>query len=127
MIKFRAPAQFVRVLALAAFLLAAIQTASADPQWKECNLINHTDRTISEALICVSGQDINEVGEAIFAGEPLQNGEGFNFLYNAERQYYHFRIVFDNGDFVDWEKVDCDNMSKITFFKDGANYREQVN
>ena len=128
MINFRTSANLVRVLALAAFLLASIQTASADPQWKDCDLINYTDRTVTEIYMCAVEYDINEYGTNILAGQPpLQNGAGFTIQYNAEHRYYNLRAVFDNGEFVDWENVDCENMSKITLYKNGPDYRAQVN
>ena len=126
MINFRISANLVKVLALAAFLLASIQTASAEPQWTNCDVINYTDRTVVEVYICAADHDINTEGNQVFTGDSLKNGEGFTFQYNAEYRYYDLRAVFDNGEFVDWNNMDCENMSKITLLKEGADYRAQV-
>ena len=127
MINFRTSANLVKVLALAAFLLASIQTASA-AEWKDCELYNYTDRTVTEVYMCAVEYDINEYGMNNLEGlPPLQNGASILIQYNAEYRYYNLKVVFDNGEFVDWENVDCNNMSKITLYKNGSDYRAQVN
>lgn len=128
MIKFRASAHFVRVLALAAFLLATIQTASAAEEWKDCELFNFTDRTVTQVYLCAADVDINQYGTNILEGHPpLKNGEGIPIQYPAEHRYYNLRAVFDNGDVVDWQNVDCNNMQRIMLFNDGADYKIRTN
>ena len=58
---------------------------------------------------------------------PLKNGDGIAVQYPAEHRYYNFRIVFDNGDFVDWQNVDCNDMQRIMLFNDGADYKIRTN
>ena len=62
MINFSKPAQVVKVLALAAFLLASVQTASAADDMKDCELFNFTDRTVTQVYMCAADVDINEYG-----------------------------------------------------------------
>ena len=128
MINFRTSANLVRVLALAAFLLATIQTASAADDRKDCDLFNFTDRVVTQVYMCAADVDINEYGTNILEGlPPLQNGASIPIQYPAQYRYYNLKVVFDNGEFVDWENVDCNNMSKITLYKNGSDYRAQVN
>ena len=128
MINFCTSANLVKVLVLTAFLLASIQTASAAEKWKTCDLSNYTDHTITELYMWVSGYDINEVGKNMLEGQPpVKNGETLKVNYNAEHRYYNVRVIFDNGDLTDWEKLDCKNLERITLFKDGEVYRAKVN
>lgn len=128
MIKFHTPAHFVKVLALAAFLLATIQTASAADDRKDCDLFNFTDRVVTQVYMCAADVDINQYGTNILEGQPpLKNGEGIPIQYPAEHRYYNFRIVFDNGDFVDWQNFDCADMHRVTFFNDGDSYKIRSN
>lgn len=127
MINFRAPAQVVKVLALAAFIVAAIQMTASAEEWKDCALYNYTDRTVTQVYLCAADVDINEYGKNILEGlPPLKNGEGIPIQYPAEHRYYTLRAVFDNGEFADWENIDCNDMQRITLFKDGELYRVQI-
>ena len=128
MIKFSKPAQVVKVLALAAFLLASIQTASAADDRKDCDLFNFTDRVVTQVYMCAADVDINEYGTNILEGlPPLKNGEGIPIQNPAEHRYYNLRAVFDNGDVVDWQNVDCNDMQRIMLFNDGADYKIRTN
>ena len=128
MIKFNKPAQVVKVLALTAFLLASIQTASAADDRKDCDLFNFTDRVVTQVYMCAADVDINEYGTNILEGlPPLKNGEGIPIQYPAEHRYYNLRIVFDNGDFVDWDNLDCAGMERLILFNDGADYKIRTN
>ena len=114
-------------MAIAAFLFATTQMTASAEEWKDCELFNYTDRTVTEIYMCAVEYDINEYGTNILAGQPpLQNGAGFTIQYNAEHRYYNLRAVFDNGEFVDWENLDCNDMQRITLFKDGELYRVQI-
>lgn len=124
MIKFHAPAQVIKVLTLTAFLLASIQTASAAEEWKDCELFNFTDRVVTQVYMCAADVDINKYGKNMLEGRsPLKNGDGIAVQYPAEHRYYNFRIVFDNGDFVDWQNLDCADMHRLILFNDGADYK----
>ena len=128
MINFRTSAQVVKVLALAAFLVAAAQVTASAEEWKDCEMFNFTDRTISQIYMCAADVDINQYGKNMLEGRSLlKNGEGIIVQYPAEYRYYNFRIVFDNGNFVDWPKFDCADMHRVIFFNDGADYRVRTN
>ena len=128
MINFSKPAQVVKVLALAAFLLASVQTASAADDMKDCELFNFTDRTVTQVYMCAADVDINEYGMNILEDlPPLQNGASIPIQYPAQYRYYNLRIVFDNGNFVDWSNFDCADMHRIIFFNDGADYKVRSN
>lgn len=129
MIKFSASAQVVRVLALAAFMLATIQpTVFAADDLNDCELFNFTDRVVTQVYMCAAEVDINKYGTNILEGlPPLKNGEGIPIQYPAQYRYYNFRIVFDNGDFVDWSNLDCNNTQCIMLFNDGADYKVRTN
>lgn len=128
MINFRTPAQVVKVLALAAFIIAAAQVTASAEEWKDCEMFNFTDRTVTQVYMCAADVDINEYGKNMLEGrQPLKNGEGIAVQYPAEHRYYNFRIVFDNGDVVDWKNFDCADMHRIIFFNDGAEYKIRAN
>ena len=128
MIKFRESAQVVKVFVLAAFIIAAAQVTASAEEWKECEMFNFTNRTVTQVYMCAADVDINEYGKNMLEGRsPLKNGDGIAVQYPAEHRYYNVRIVFDSGDFVDWPNFDCADMHRITFFNDGEDYKIRMN
>ena len=128
MINFRTSANLVRVLALAAFLLASIQTTASAENLQSSNLFNYTGHSIVEFYSCPAGSNIDQNGTNLFEGmPPLNNGESIGITYDADQCYYTIKAVFDDGMFALWENVDCNNMSTMTIYKNGEDYKVRIN
>ena len=85
MINFRTPAQVVKVLALAAFIIAAAQVTASAEEWKDCEMFNFTDRTVTQVYMCAADVDINQYGKNMLEDRQLlKNGEGIAVQYPAE-------------------------------------------
>lgn len=124
----RISANLVKVLALAAFLLASIQTTVSAENLQSSNLFNYTGHSIVEFYSCPAGSNIDQNGTNLFEGmPPLNNGESIGITYDADQRYYTIKAVFDNGMFALWENVDCNNMSTMTIYKNGEDYKVRIN
>ena len=124
----RISANLVKVLALAAFLLASIQTTVSAENLQSSNLLNYAGHSIVEFYSCPAGSDIYQNGTNLFEEmPPLNNGESIGITYDADQRYYTIKAVFDNGMFALWENVDCNNMSTMTIYKNGEDYKVRIN
>lgn len=128
MINFRTSANLVKVLALAAFLLASIQTTASAENLQSANLLNYAGHSIVEFYSCPPGTDIEQNGKNLLEGmPPLNNGASISITYDADQPNYTIKAVFDDGMFAIWENVDCSEMITMTIYKNGEDYKVRIN
>ena len=128
MINFRTSANLVRVLALAAFLLASIQTTVSAENLQSSTLLNYAGHSIVEFYSCPPGTDIEQNGKNLLEGmPPLNNGGSISITYDADQPHYTIKAVFDDGMFAIWENVDCSEMITMTIYKNGEDYKVRIN
>ena len=128
MISFRTFANFVKVLALTAFLLATIQTPASAENLQSATLLNYAGNSIVEFYSCPPGSDIDQNGRNLLEGmPPLNNGASISITYDADQPHYTIKAVFDDGMFALWENVDCTEMTTMTIYKNGEDYKVRIN
>ena len=119
---------FVKVLALAAFLLASIQTTVSAENLQSSTLLNYAGNSIVEFYSCPTGSDIEQTGKNLLEGmPPLNNGASISITYDADQPHYTIKAVFDDGMFALWENVDCTEMTTMTIYKNGEYYKVRIN
>lgn len=119
---------FVKVLALAAFLLASIQTTVSAENLQSSTLLNYAGNSIVEFYSCPTGSDIEQTGKNLLEGmPPLNNGASISITYDADQPHYTIKAVFDDGMFAIWENVDCSEMITMTIYKNGEDYKVRIN
>ena len=119
---------FVKVLALAAFLLASIQTTVSAENLQSSTLLNYAGNSIVEFYSCPTGSDIEQTGKNLLEGmPPLNNGASISITYDADQPHYTIKAVFDDGMFALWENVDCTEMTTMTIYKNGEDYKVRIN
>ena len=119
---------FVKVLALAAFLIATIQTPASAENLQSATLLNYAGNSIVEFYSCPPGSDIEQTGKNLLEGmPPLNNGASISITYDADQPNYTIKAVFDDGMFAIWENVDCNDMSTMTIYKNGEDCKVRIN
>ena len=103
-------APLVRVLVLAAFLVAAIQVP-VDAATKSIKIVNRSGRTIT-AIYCTA------TGYGKWGGNRLNgslgNGGWATVPVNTDRPYWDFKIVFSNGGSMVRRDIDVIRYSSFT-------------
>ena len=106
-------AAFVRVLILAAFLVAAVQSPVAEAS-RELVFVNNTGAAISS--IYLNGHSVGGLSNRSSRSVKLGSGSIFDI-----------KIVLSNGNDWHWNNVDLHQIWRITFIRNGSKIRAQWN
>lgn len=104
-------------------LFAGMQTAGAGKQ--DFVLVNETGVEIHELYISRSKSD--EWEEDVLGVETLPDGESVEITFPAKQKgsYWDLRVVDEDGNFVEWERLKLSEISKLTLYiKKGEVYAE---
>lgn len=79
-------------------------------------MVNKTDVEIH--ALYVTPHNADEWGEDILGRDTLASGEilDISFSRNEKAKYWDLRIEDEDGEFIEWEKLDLLEISKVTLY-----------
>lgn len=98
----------------AVLAISAQQVAAQSAQ--DFTLVNKTGVEIH--ALYVTPHNADEWGEDILGRDTLASGEilDISFSRNEKAEYWDLRIEDEDGEFIEWEKLDLLEISKVTLY-----------
>jgi len=98
----------------AVLAISAQQVAAQSAQ--DFTLVNKTGVEIH--ALYVTPHNADEWGEDILGRDTLASGEilDISFSRNEKAKYWDLRIEDEDGEFIEWEKLDLLEISKVTLY-----------
>lgn len=108
--------KFLLALGLAAAVSGSAAVAAGDQDFV---LINHTGLTIHELYVTPTAHD--EWGEDILGRDVLKDNEKVEITFSRKEDecVWDLKIVDEDGDSVEWEKINLCKASEITLYYKG--------
>lgn len=114
-----------RVLVLAAFLVAAVQSSAIAAVWRDMEVFNNTGYTISRLYVSPRGNP--DWGNDLLGSNYLYNGGHSTFRYDANAQYYEICVFLKDGTKILWTGEKALNFYNSTMLVFYVNSRGNIN